>query len=343
MVEAQQMVRPSSTHKPYRHTYQTSNQAIETPVKGDPPPPTGPHAFSEALQFAQTVQQLKHPFAGRTSLPDDPESMLSIQATKHTVLPTTGLRLEDSARSMEGMGTPMAKTMPSQPSGGLYSPASGSQPNPLSTYLAAAAAAGYDIPEAVLRATRGGSLSDSDVGNLLYVHRSPPSKPPTPPATHRRGSQPPSASLLRSPPTPFLNDPITLPVGLSALPQTAGQVMQPRWSSLPKESTTQGSSGHAFMHQGLARSGGSLPPHEAGSSVEFPPFDWGLPSPTGAATPTRAPQQRSMLLEPQDVVALCAEALLNHGMQVLGLREIPFSPPFWYTSSFSHMSAIVCV
>lgn len=136
-------------------------------------------------------------------------------------------------------------------------------------------------------------------------------------SAHRRGSQPPSATLLRSPPTPFLTDPVTLPPSLAALPQTFVQPAQPRWSSLPRESTTQGSTGHAFIHQGHARSGGSLPPQEAGSSAEFPPFDWGLPSPSGVATPTRPLQQRSMVLEPQDVVALCAEALLNHGMQVV--------------------------
>lgn len=291
--------------------------ATATPAKATrsyTPKPT----FSTALQFAKS-DPVMHPFANRTS--DDAPAPPT--AAKSTAAPTTGLRLEDSARSMEGLtaSTPLAGAiMPTQLSGGL-SPASASQPNPLSSYLAAAAAAGYDIPEAVLRATRGGaSLSDSDVGNLLYAVNNAVCGATThhdEPLSRRGASQPPSATLLRSPRTPFLTDPVTLPPSLAALPQAFGQSLQPRWASLPRESTTQGSTGHAFGPQGLIRSGGSLQPMEGGSSVDFLPFDWGLPSPSGVGTPTRAPQQqRAMTLEPQDVVALCAEALLSHGMQV---------------------------
>ena len=180
--DAPQMVRPPLVAQRCTPVGIITHQATPMPPKDAPSPPPqpakplDPPTFSAALQFAKSEQVLKHPFAARTSQPEEPAPLQlpSLPAIKPTMTPgpTTGLRLEDSARSMEGLhaGAPLsAKAMPSQPSGGLYSPASGSQPNPLSNYLAAAAAAGYDIPEAVLRATRGGSLTDSDVGSLLYV------------------------------------------------------------------------------------------------------------------------------------------------------------------------------
>lgn len=136
---------------------------VTIPARGHqatpPKDPATQPVFSAALQFSRS-DPVKHPFAGRTSEPDNPPPLPVIK-------PTTTLRLEDSARSMEGLTTPLLKTMPSQPSGGLHSPASGSQPNPLGSYLAAAAAAGYDIPDAVLKATQG-SYTDSDVNNILY-------------------------------------------------------------------------------------------------------------------------------------------------------------------------------
>ncbi len=180
---------------PAQHPFAMQPEAPQPPKQahqlqsGSLPPhpsqvaPTAPTQTTQAAPTAptQTTQANTAPLSVQEPPPqDNPKD-------------PTRLRLEDSARSLEGMqvpggGPPSAMLTKGEPTpsllslgglsvgglstGGLPSPPGGSgvqQPSALSSYLAAAAAAGYDIPESVFRAARGGSLTESDVGTIRYV------------------------------------------------------------------------------------------------------------------------------------------------------------------------------